>query len=371
MVGRTTSSARGRWLVAGVAVALALLVVVGRLQQGGLAPHRPTPAPAPSTTSARPLPVTATIRLGVPPAPPSPGAVQIMAGEGGLWAVAGGTLVRVDPRRTRVMVRIRLGGPDDYVNLLAAGAGAVWVATTAGVVGVDPTTNRVAGRLPGDTAAVGAGVGSLWSVRCTSEDGPCRLLRLDPHSLRVLGRFRLPGPPAGSLAVGDDSVWLADQSGGWLWRVDLAGGRVARVRLPSAEFSADIFDQLVVGEGAVWVLTSVQSPTSLGSRVDAGLVRVDPDTNRVSATTPLANLDSASHDVQLAVGAGGVWVEGRQPPQQGGGRVIDRVDPASGRLRGTLATGDLSPAGLAAGFGALWLLRPAAGVLLRLDPAAM
>jgi hypothetical protein len=371
MVGRANSSARRARLVLGVAVALALLVVVGRIQHGDLAPHRPTPVPAPPTTIARPLPVTATIRLGVPPVPLSPNGMRLMAGEGGLWAVAGGVLVGVDPRRTSAMARIQLGGPNDFVSLLAVGAGAVWVATAAGVVRVDPATNQVTGTLPGDTSAVGAGAGSLWSVRCTSEDGPCRLLRLDPHSLRVLARVGLPGPPAGSLVVGDDSAWLLDQAGGWLWRVDLAGGRVARVRLPSPEFSADVLDQLAVGEGAVWALTSVQSPTPLGSRVDAGLVRIDPHTNRVSATTPLVNLDSSSHDIQLAVGAGGVWVEGRQPPQQGRVRVIDRVDPASGRLRGTIATGDPSPAGLAAGFGALWLLRPSVGMLLRLDPAAM
>ena len=67
-----------------------------------------------------------------------------------------------------------------------------------------------------------------------------------------------------------------------------------------------------------------------------------------------------------------MWVEGQERPEGGLLRaVIDRVDPASGRLRGTIATGDLSPAALAAGFGSLWLLRPAAGTLLRLDPAAM
>jgi hypothetical protein len=91
----------------------------------------------------------------------------------------------------------------------------------------------------------------------------------------------------------------------------------------------------------------------------------------VSATTPLANLNSETHQAQLAVGAGSVWVEG-QHLQDGLARaVIDRVDPANGRLSGTIETGDLSPAALAVGFGALWLLRPAAGALLRLDPAAM
>jgi hypothetical protein len=109
----------------------------------------------------------------------------------------------------------------------------------------------------------------------------------------------------------------------------------------------------------------------LRDRVDAGLVRIDPHTNRVSATTPLANLDGDTLHIRLAVGAGGVWVEGQQPQDGLARTVIDRVDPASGRLRGTIATGDPSPAALAAGLGALWLLRPAAGVLLRLDPAAM
>jgi hypothetical protein len=130
------------------------------------------------------------------------------------------------------------------------------------------------------------------------------------------------------------------------------------VRLPAAASSAGVPSQLVVGEGAVWVLTSIEGPTRLGSRVDAGLVRIDPHTNRVSATTPLANLDSKTHQAQLAVGAGGVWVEG-QHLQDGLARaVIDRVDPANGRLSGTIEAGDLSPATLAAGFGALWLLRP-------------
>ena len=71
------------------------------------------------------------------------------------------------------------------------------------------------------------------------------------------------------------------------------------------------------------------------------------------------------------MGTGGVWVEGQQPQDGLARAVIFRVDPVSGRLRGTVATGDLSPAALAAGFGALWLLRPGAGVLLGLDPAAM
>jgi hypothetical protein len=376
MAGWAIPGARRRRLLLGVAVALALLVVVGRIQQGGLTPHRPAPAPAPPTTVARPLPVTATIRLGAAAAPQFADGAQLMVGEGRLWAVLDGVLVGVDPRRPGAVARIRLGGPGqagDFVRLLAVGGGGAWVATGAGVVRVDATA-KVAATLPNDNWPWAAGAGSLWTVDCASEGGPCRLLRLDPRNLHATARFPLPGVRVfpESLAVGDDSVWLLDQSGGWVWRVDLAGGRVTRVRLPAAATSADVPSQLVVGEGAVWVLTSVESPTRLGVRVDAGLVRIDPHTNRVSAITPLTNLDSDTYHIQLAAGAGSVWVQGQRQSQEGLPRaVIDRVDPASGRLRGTIETGDLSPAALAAGFGAVWLLRPTVGVLLRLDAAAM
>jgi hypothetical protein len=301
-----------------------------------------------------------------------------VVGEGRLWALLDGTLVGVDPRRTSAVSRIRLGRPSGFLSLLAAGAGAVWVATESGVVRVDPATAKVTGTLPNGSmpwAGAAAGAGSLWSVGCASEEGPCALLRLDPRRLRATARFPLPGlpaaPPAASVAVSNDSAWLLDRSGRWLWRVDLASGRAASVRLPAADFGV-VPGQLAIGEGAVWVLTNVDSPTRLGSRVDMGLVRIDPHTNRVAATTPLANLDSDPYRARLAVGAGGVWVEGQQQQRDGlAHAVIDRVDPGSGRLRGVIETGDPNPAALAAGFGALWLLQPTTGALLRLDPAAM
>ena len=370
MVGGATPRARGRWLLLGVGVALALLVVVGRLQQGDLASHRPAPVPVAPTTTARPLPVTATIGLGASSGPQFASWSQLMVGDGRLWVVVDGVLVGVDPRRPNAVGRLRLGRPGDFVNLLAVGAGAVWLGTGAGVVRVDPATGRVAATLADDNPPWAAGAGSVWSVRCTGEQGPCRLLRLDPRNLHVTARFPLPGPP-GALAVGQGGAWLLDGQGGWVWRVDLTGGRVARVRLPSASGSADVPGQLVVGEGAVWALTSVERPTRLGVRVDLGLVRIDARTNRVSAITPLADLDGGAYQVELAVGAGGVWVEG-QHRQDGQARaVIVRVDPASGRVRGRVETGDPNPAALAAGLGALWLLRPGADALLRLDPAAM
>jgi hypothetical protein len=57
--------------------------------------------------------------------------------------------------------------------------------------------------------------------------------------------------------------------------------------------------------------------------------RVDPGTARVTAVTPLEELDTAV--TTLAVGAGGVWVGGALPLSPVPRVVVDRIDPPSGR----------------------------------------
>jgi hypothetical protein len=368
----TTPTSRGsgrRLLAIGVAAAVALLVVIGRLERRTLAPHPPAPLGSAPTTTLRPLPVTATVHLGAP-AQPFENAIQLAAGEGGVWALLHGTLVHVDPGRNRVVARIRLGRPDEALRLLAVGAGAVWVGAQRGTMRIDPTTDRVAGVLRASDFPEAANTASLWSTRCASETGEhCSLLELDPRTLRVIARIRLPGPPGGPPVVASGSLWLTDRSGARVWRVDTASRRLIRLGLAGVQpWLPDSSSVLTVGEAGVWTLASVQTPTRLGSRVDVGLVRIDPQTNQVSAVTPLVNLQGTP-PIRLAAGAGGVWVEGRH---QGGALiVIDRVDPATGRLRGTVSTGNGFPAALVAGLGALWLARPMTGDLLRLDPAGM
>jgi hypothetical protein len=330
----------------------------------------PVTAPPP-----RPLPVTATVRLGAPAEPQLPGQTPLRAGGSGLWAVVRGALVHIDPRRARVLARIPLGGAgeDQYASLLAVTAASAWVATGAGVLRVDAAANRAAATAPnGLLSPLASGAGSLWSVSCGDPVGPCFLLRLHPRTLQVQVSARLPGPGRASVgpAVDGGSAWLLDQSVEWLWRVDLASGRVATVRLPVAHFDGEGRGQVAVGAGAVWVLADIEVPTTLGARVDAGVLRVDPHGNRVTVTD-LPSLGSNPDSMQLAVGAGGVWVEGQQQPGDGrAGMTIVRLDPASGRLRRATPSGDPGPEALVATSDALWLLQPAGG-LLRLDPGRL
>jgi hypothetical protein len=212
------------------------------------------------------------------------------------------------------------------------GAGAVWVQTQGATVRVDPRSNRVVGAAPAEfTAQIqAAGPDGLWSWRCATEFDPakakCRLLRLDLRTLAVTARILLPAVPA-AMVVGAGSAWVLDASGPWAWRVEVASGRTARVRLPGAQPLASEFGGgwIALGAGAVWVASDwVETPTALGSRV--GLVRIDPAAMRVAAVVPLGNLDGTAG---LAVGTGGVWVQGRQPQRPSAPRGCWR--PGSGR----------------------------------------
>lgn len=81
--------------------------------------------------------------------------------------------------------------------------------------------------------------------------------------------------------------------------------------------------------------------------------RVDPGTARVTAVTPLEELDTAV--TTLAVGAGGVWVGGAlylsSVPRV---VVVDRIDPPSGRLVGVFTLARATEGLLVADQDSLW-----------------
>ena len=116
----------------------------------------------------------------------------------------------------------------------------------------------------------------------------------------------------------------------------------AEIRFPYDPFA------VVLGEGAVWVLTQ-----SIHQR--RALLRIDPRTGSVSATRlPGAQPEQLGGGsiTQFAVGEGAAWV-----PE---GNTLFRIDPATGRvtgkatLHGSAAAGDLTA--VVTGDGAVWAL---------------
>ena len=104
--------------------------------------------------------VVATLDL---PFEPVPGGVA--AGGGGIWIsnAAHNRLVRVDPARTRIVGRIRVGR---YPTAVAWGFGSVWVANNAdGTVSrVDPRRGKVVAtiRVGPHPTAIAVGEGGVW-----------------------------------------------------------------------------------------------------------------------------------------------------------------------------------------------------------------
>ena len=111
-------------------------------------------------------------------------------------------------------------------------------------------------------------------------------------------------------------MWVLDHSGRQLLRVQAAGGRVTQIGLPVVTDGflpdeAGFGGQFAIAEGTVWVVSDqIEMRTRLGARVGRGVVRVDPRTARVTAVTPLDNLEPTW--MALAVGRWGVWVGGPQ-----------------------------------------------------------
>ena len=101
------------------------------------------------------------------------------------------------------------------------------------------------------------------------------------------------------------------------------------------------------GEGAVWVTNPTKSLVQ----------KIDPETNRVVATTPVGPTPRF-----LAVGEGGVWTL-----NQADGSVT-RLDPATGEVAATIPA-DVAGGGgdITTGGGAVWA-RGSGYLLTRIDP---
>ena len=130
------------------------------------------------------------------------------------------------------------------------------------------------------------------------------------------------GAGATDVAVGAGAVWVSDEAGDRVFRVDPQTDQVtASINVGTGPTA------LAVGFGSVWVANSLDGTVS----------RIDPQTNTVTATVAVGDGAGA-----IAVGAGGVWVSsqyagtvaridpvdrrgdaddhGRQPPPRAGGR---------------------------------------------------
>src|SRR6266540_3798176 len=276
MAGIGAAGRNWRLLVAGIAAALALLVVVGRAQQHALPvaepPARTTLPALPATVVARPLdgpraghgahqrprwsrggwerqPVVAGVR-GACCGRPVPAAAARPAdacGRGGCVCARGG-----GPRR-RGRWRQRMGPERRRARAVAAAHG--WRRARAGC----PAAGD-----PARATAVASGFGAVWVLTdlytaaspSGTRIGPA-LLRIDPAAGRVAAALPLADldrPVA--LAIGARSVWVQ----GWQIHQDATASVVVERVDPATLRVVEAFDtggdadsRMAVGLGSLWV----------------------------------------------------------------------------------------------------------------------
>jgi len=159
-------------------------------------------------------------------------------------------------------------------------------------------------------------------------------------SARVQQAIAVPGTPV-AVAVGGDVVWVADQTGGTVQRVDARTRR--RVGRPIAVGRAPF--AVAVGEDAVWVAGG-----------DGSIRSIDPRTAEVR-DPPVRVLGANG----FAVDRSGVWVTSRIAG------TVTRIDPRTLRADTPIQVG-AGPADVIVAEGAVWVANAAAGTVSRIDP---
>jgi DNA-binding SARP family transcriptional activator/ABC-type branched-subunit amino acid transport system substrate-binding protein/streptogramin lyase len=228
---------------------------------------------------------------------------DVAVGEGAVWVVDGkrGKLTRIDPSYGTVAATVAVSTPNVVYDVsrhsydptsVAAGAGSVWV-TEGGssLVRVDPRTSRVVDRidlgrpLDGVTAADGV----VWAI-----SGPsATVLRVDRRGRETL-RIPIVSEPGSEspypldVAAGEGYVWVLNGNTATITKIDPEQRAVAATALIGIGRGPV---SVSVGLGAAWVANS-----------DGTLARVDARTNEVT-------IIPVGHSVRdVAVGEGFVWI---------------------------------------------------------------
>jgi streptogramin lyase len=148
--------------------------------------------------------------------------------------------------------------------------------------------------------------------------------------------------PAGSshIALGEGALWLLGEK--TVSRIDLATNRLVATT-PVSEFP----QALTIGSGAVWA-----------TRLDGSVTRIDPLTNQVSGTIPVAPSSGLNG---IAAGAGAVWVSSGE---QG---MVYRIDPNTDQVIATIQV-EPWPSQIATTQDAVWVTNPITPILTKIDP---
>jgi streptogramin lyase len=265
--------------------------------------------------------------------------LQLLSAHGLLWLLtcdrgcsgeakrSVGRVIEIDPHTDNVVDSLQVARP----GAIAVGREGIYVTDfeRGSVRRLDPQTLRLTAtlhlKLPFSIVtstyrsnaflpeAVVVGEGGVWVA---TDRGA--LARADPRLWRLTGMLRLPPEAFQTIATAPGAVWLSESMLG-LYRVNADTNRVV-ARIPIGPAGGRfVVAQLIPAGNRLLALGEWTSGGTLTGR--NGLARLNPVHNRVQGITPLP-----TGQLVPAYGAGSLWV-GRSE-----GRLLERIDPANGRI---------------------------------------
>jgi len=271
-------------------------------------------------------------------------------GDGYIWVIAGGSVVRIDPKSNQVVGKSipaaaqtediafdggalwvttvgwgDLGAPNDSdaVSRINPQTGAivaaikvargpmslaltpenVWVVNFGlsgdTVTRIDPKTNQIAGELIKTGSApisIAVGGGSVWVANHDAHT----ITRIDPTTHQVVATIPVPSEPH-RVAYGEGAVWVSNWHANSISRIDPATNQVAGEPIPIGFHAGNI----AAGYGSVWVTSDYRRD---GNPADVVVVRIDPQTNQAVESIPVGG-----HPIDVAVTEEAVWVSVQSP----------------------------------------------------------
>ena len=161
------------------------------------------------------------------------------------------------------------------------------------------------------------------------------------------------GKHAAGLTASAGTLWVTNDVDNTVTPIDPATGKGGSpIHLGGRGFPDP--SNTISGDGSVWV----------AARTTGTISRIDPGTSKVTATLTVPELA-----LGLALANGSLWATSFNPYRCSGNRCfsrLTRIDEGSAKVTGRYSVG--SAAGIAFGFGSLWIVDHRAFGLTRFDP---
>ena len=254
--------------------------------------------------------------------------------DGLIWVSSadGRNIYRVDPRDGSVLNEVALSA--HMCGNLRVGFDALWISNCErnSISRVDTKDLDVVHLSGYETDQIAIGPDSVWVADSTSA------VRLDPTTLETQAEVDVGG--SSLLEFGDGSIWATLPNLGVVRRIDPVSNQVvATIPIPPEGADAPSPVHSVFGGGALWV---VDEPAG-------HLYRIDPASNSAELV-PLSFTSFAGKfgDWFITYGRGRVWV-------RNAGNTIVAVDPATLAVTDTITTPDGSAGGFFVTDHSIWV----------------